>query len=169
MVYLHFIYTRTVTSIKWRVVTEGHRQYRININVSICLFIPSMICLFIHPSIHVCWTLIDFSALTHEVIASNWHLLFACRLFLVYPKAIIRSTIVIVNNLYCIPTYTLWMILLLPLRWFNRKLYYKIEGKFFHWLLTVVTMWSWSAGYDGKAQLIIYQPIRTYRLVYRIK
>lgn len=40
------------------------------------------------------------------------------------------------------------MVLLMPLKWFNQKLYYKIEGKFFHWLLSVVTMWSWSAGYD---------------------
>lgn len=77
-------------------------------------------------------------------------LLFHFRLFIVYPKAIIRTAIVILNNLYCIPTYTLWMILLLPLKWFNQKLYYKIEGKFFHWLLSVVCMWSWSAGYDGE-------------------
>lgn len=77
---------------------------------------------------------------------------FVCsfRLFVVYPKAIVRIAIVIVNNIYCIPTYTLWMLLLLPLKRFNQKLYYKIEGKFFHWLLSVVAMWSWSAGYDGK-------------------
>lgn len=74
--------------------------------------------------------------------------LFHCRLFIVYPKAIVRIAIVILNNLYCIPTYTIWMVLLMPLKWFNQKLYYKIEGKFFHWLLSIVTMWSWSAGYD---------------------
>ncbi|XP_055306479.1 acyl-CoA:lysophosphatidylglycerol acyltransferase 1-like isoform X2 [Sitodiplosis mosellana] len=70
------------------------------------------------------------------------------KLFIVYPKAIVRIAIVIVNNIYCIPTYTLWMLMLLPLKRFNQKLYYKIEGKFFHWLLSVVAMWSWSAGYD---------------------
>lgn len=72
------------------------------------------------------------------------------RLFIVYPKAIVRIAIVILNNIYCIPTYTIWMMLLLPLKWFNQKLYYKIEGKIFHWLLSVVAMWSWTAGYDGK-------------------
>lgn len=56
----------------------------------------------------------------------------------------------IVNNIYCIPTYLIWMFLLLPLRKLHPETYYWIEGKLFHWLLANVAMWSYSAGYDSK-------------------
>ncbi|XP_037038435.1 acyl-CoA:lysophosphatidylglycerol acyltransferase 1-like isoform X2 [Bradysia coprophila] len=68
--------------------------------------------------------------------------------FITYPKALFRTTIVIINNIYCIPTYVLWMTLLLPVKSYKPDLYYRIEGLFFHWLLSVVAMWSWTAGYD---------------------
>jgi lysophosphatidylglycerol acyltransferase 1 len=41
------------------------------------------------------------------------------------------------------------MVLLSPLQKFNPDVYWRIEGYFFHWLLAMVSMWSWSAGYDG--------------------
>ena len=53
------------------------------------------------------------------------------------------------NNVYCIPTYVIWMGLLIPLKRINPDYYYKIEGIFFHWLLAIVSMWSYSAGYDS--------------------
>lgn len=89
-----------------------------------------------------------------------------------YPRAFVRSVFIIVNNLYAIPTYVIWMVLLLPLKKYHPDGYYKIEGLFFHWLLAgkkkissinsvsvfnfnfflllfkVVSFWSWSAGYD---------------------
>ncbi|XP_054261392.1 acyl-CoA:lysophosphatidylglycerol acyltransferase 1-like isoform X3 [Macrosteles quadrilineatus] len=63
-------------------------------------------------------------------------------------KVIFRTVFVLLNNIYCIPTYAVWMLVLLPLKRYNPELYWKIEGTFFHWLLAMVSMWSWSAGYD---------------------
>lgn len=57
----------------------------------------------------------------------------------------------IVNNIYCIPTYLIWMFLLLPLRKLHPNTYYWIEGKLFHWLLANVAMWSYTAGYHSKS------------------
>lgn len=65
-----------------------------------------------------------------------------------YPRALFRTVFVIVNNIYCVPTYLVWMFLLLPLKKINESCYYKIEGILFHWLLANVSMWSSSAGYD---------------------
>lgn len=65
-----------------------------------------------------------------------------------YPRAIFRTVFVIVNNIYCVPTYLIWMFLLLPLKKIHENYYYRIEGVLFHWLLANVTMWSTTAGYD---------------------
>lgn len=65
-----------------------------------------------------------------------------------YPTALGRIIIIIMNNIYCIPTYVIWMIILTPLKCINSKAYYKIEGLFFHWLLAIVALWSYTAGYD---------------------
>lgn len=65
-----------------------------------------------------------------------------------YPRALFRTVFVIVNNIYCVPTYLIWMLLLLPLKKIHESYYYKIEGVLFHWLLANVTMWSYTAGYD---------------------
>ncbi|KAL3266667.1 hypothetical protein HHI36_010829 [Cryptolaemus montrouzieri] len=65
------------------------------------------------------------------------------------PKGILRLCFILLNNVYCIGTYTIWMILLYPLRKLGyQDVYYKIEGKLFHWMLAMVAMWSWSAGYE---------------------
>ncbi|PSN37462.1 Acyl-CoA:lysophosphatidylglycerol acyltransferase 1 [Blattella germanica] len=63
-------------------------------------------------------------------------------------KCFLRTVFVIVNNVYCIPTYVVWMVMIFPLKRYHPDLYWKIEGHFFHWLLAMVSMWSWSAGYD---------------------
>ena len=86
-------------------------------------------------------------------IHSRYFNRFSSSLFISYPKAIIRIAIVIVNNIYCIPTYVIWMTLLLPIKRCHPDLYYRVEGLFFHWLLSVVAMWSWTAGYDSKSSL----------------
>lgn len=65
-----------------------------------------------------------------------------------YPRALFRTVFVIVNNIYCVPTYLIWMFLLLPLKKIHEAYYYRIEGVLFHWLLANVTMWSYTAGYD---------------------
>lgn len=41
--------------------------------------------------------------------------------------------------------------MLLPFRKLYPSLYWKMEGLFFNWLLAMVTMWSWTAGYDRKS------------------
>ncbi|XP_058446807.1 acyl-CoA:lysophosphatidylglycerol acyltransferase 1-like [Malaya genurostris] len=65
-----------------------------------------------------------------------------------YPRALFRTVFVLVNNIYCVPTYLIWMLLLLPLKKIHENYYFRIEGILFHWLLANVTMWSSSAGYD---------------------
>ncbi|XP_014475232.1 PREDICTED: acyl-CoA:lysophosphatidylglycerol acyltransferase 1-like isoform X2 [Dinoponera quadriceps] len=40
------------------------------------------------------------------------------------------------------------MMLLFPVKVYQPQVYWRIEGLFFHWLLAMVSMWSWSAGYD---------------------
>lgn len=67
---------------------------------------------------------------------------------IVFCKVILRIVFVILNNIYCIPTYCIWMLIFAPLKRYHPDLYWKIEGTFFHWLLAMVSMWSWSAGYD---------------------
>jgi hypothetical protein len=42
------------------------------------------------------------------------------------------------------------MVTIFPLKRYRPDWYWKIEGHFFHWLLAMVSMWSWSAGYDSK-------------------
>ncbi|KAH0949499.1 hypothetical protein HN011_006645 [Eciton burchellii] len=63
-------------------------------------------------------------------------------------KCVTRTVFVIVNNVYCIPTYVMWMMLLFPVKVYQPQVYWRIEGLFFHWLLAMVSMWTWSAGYD---------------------
>ncbi|XP_070527070.1 acyl-CoA:lysophosphatidylglycerol acyltransferase 1 isoform X2 [Cardiocondyla obscurior] len=40
------------------------------------------------------------------------------------------------------------MMLLFPVKIYQPQVYWRIEGLFFHWLLAMVSMWTWSAGYD---------------------
>lgn len=91
------------------------------------------------------WVLNMFSnkctCLTHTIARfRHWYII---------PKAIFRLCFILLNNAYCIPTYVVWMVLLSPIRKLNPDAFWKIEGYFFHWLLAMVSMWSWSAGYDG--------------------
>lgn len=45
--------------------------------------------------------------------------------------------------------------MLYPVKRCHPELYWRIEGLFFHWLLAMVAMWSWSAGYDSKYLIFI--------------
>jgi len=65
-----------------------------------------------------------------------------------YIKGFVRFWLIIINNLYCIPTHCLWILTLWPLQWFSPKTYLTIEGYGFQWLLSMVSTWSWSAGYE---------------------
>lgn len=68
--------------------------------------------------------------------------------FVKYPVALLRSAIIIINNIYCIPTYVIWMTCLWPFKIVYPGFYSKVEGILFSWLLAVVAMWSYTAGYD---------------------
>ncbi|XP_043235727.1 acyl-CoA:lysophosphatidylglycerol acyltransferase 1-like isoform X2 [Amphibalanus amphitrite] len=65
-----------------------------------------------------------------------------------YGKCALRLLLFLLNNLYCIPSYTVWMFLLRPLLWVAPELYWRIEGVLFRWLLHMVAMLSYTAGYD---------------------
>lgn len=43
-----------------------------------------------------------------------------------YIRAIIRIVFIIANNIYCLPTYLVWMTMLWPLKHINSKMYYKV-------------------------------------------
>ncbi|XP_074032259.1 acyl-CoA:lysophosphatidylglycerol acyltransferase 1 [Leptinotarsa decemlineata] len=64
------------------------------------------------------------------------------------PKGLFRLCFILMNHLYCIPTYVMWMILLLPLKKLFPDVYWRIESYMFHWLLAMVSLWSHSAGYE---------------------
>lgn len=64
--------------------------------------------------------------------------------------SILRIIFVLVNNLYCIPTYVVWCCIFHPVYYINPDLYWYYEGVFFDWLLTMVAFWSYSAGYRSE-------------------
>ena len=47
------------------------------------------------------------------------------------------------------------MMLLFPVKVYQPQIYWQIEGLFFHWLLAMVSMWTWSAGYDSEYIFIV--------------
>lgn len=67
-----------------------------------------------------------------------------------YPYCALRIVIVILMNIYCLPTYVIWMTTLWPLKYVNPDWFFYIEGIFFDWLCSVVATWPWSAGYESK-------------------
>lgn len=65
-------------------------------------------------------------------------------------RGILRVIWVLANNLYCFPTHALWMLTLYPLQKCKPNIYWKIEGIIYHWMISMVGCWSWTAGYNGK-------------------
>ncbi|XP_013196604.2 acyl-CoA:lysophosphatidylglycerol acyltransferase 1 isoform X2 [Amyelois transitella] len=68
--------------------------------------------------------------------------------FLQYVRIVARTTFTIVNNLYCVPAYVVWMMMLRLVRPLYAPIYWKIEGLMYHWLLAMVSLWAWTAGYE---------------------
>ncbi|UYV82980.1 LPGAT1 [Cordylochernes scorpioides] len=63
-------------------------------------------------------------------------------------RCILKLVFVILNNIYCIPTYLVWnWVFFLPLRLLQLPLYHKLEGVLFKWLLCMVSAWSWGSKY----------------------
>ena len=64
-------------------------------------------------------------------------------------KAIIRTLLILLNNLYCIPTYLMWRVILSPLLHLSPRFYYIIVDTIFKWQSELVAFWAWTAGYTG--------------------
>ncbi|XP_050299499.1 acyl-CoA:lysophosphatidylglycerol acyltransferase 1-like [Anthonomus grandis grandis] len=64
-----------------------------------------------------------------------------------FALGLFRVSFILLNNLYCIPTYVVWMLLLWPLRKIAPSFYWNLEGYLFQWLLAMVSLWCESAGY----------------------
>uniref|UniRef100_A0A8C4QRJ8 Lysophosphatidylglycerol acyltransferase 1 n=1 Tax=Eptatretus burgeri TaxID=7764 RepID=A0A8C4QRJ8_EPTBU len=62
-------------------------------------------------------------------------------------RAALRFAFIVLNNAITIPSYLLYLVLLLPLLLFAPDLFWVIEGVMFRWLLALVASWGWSAGY----------------------
>ncbi|CAB3240774.1 unnamed protein product [Arctia plantaginis] len=71
-----------------------------------------------------------------------------------YVRIVARTTFAVVNNLYCVPAYVVWMMALRMVKPICKSLYWKLEGLMYHWLLAMVSMWSWTAGYESKSVLL---------------
>ncbi|GFQ99249.1 acyl-CoA:lysophosphatidylglycerol acyltransferase 1 [Trichonephila clavata] len=66
------------------------------------------------------------------------------RQFLHLTKSVLNVSAVVITNLYCIPTYLLWMwVILLPFRILNHPGYWYLESIMYKWLLNIVATWSW--------------------------
>ncbi|CAL4124437.1 unnamed protein product, partial [Meganyctiphanes norvegica] len=61
--------------------------------------------------------------------------------------AVVRFVSIILNMLYCIPVYVLWLFMLQPLKWMSEQIFWTVEGYLFRMELAMVTWWSHSAGY----------------------
>lgn len=85
-------------------------------------------------------------------------------------KAIFRTMCIIANNLYAIPAYLVWMTVLLPLRYSKPRIYWFIEGHLFHWMLKMVSNWSWTAGYAGttNSYKVTYNFVVVIRYIYSL-
>lgn len=62
---------------------------------------------------------------------------------------ILRLLFIIASNLYCIPAYFAWMLVILPFRALIPRLYDAIEGTLFSWLLMIVSSWIWLGNVTG--------------------
>lgn len=67
-----------------------------------------------------------------------------------YVRIVARTAFAVINNLYSVPAYVVWMMALRLVRPVYAPLYWTIEGLMYHWLLAMVSMWSWTAGYESK-------------------
>jgi len=61
---------------------------------------------------------------------------------------IFRLFWVIVNNIYAIPAYFVWILLFSPLLLVSPSTYWHIEDVLFGWLLSMVACWNYTAGYE---------------------
>ena len=70
-------------------------------------------------------------------------------------RAVIRAIWILANNLFAVPTYLMWMLLLRPMLCHPRlaPLYWRIDGAMYRWMLIQVSYWSWLAGYTSESSV----------------
>lgn len=59
-----------------------------------------------------------------------------------------RTVWVLLCNIVCIPSYVAWMTLFLPVYLSSPLIYWQLEEVMFSWMLSIVSCWTWSAGYN---------------------
>ena len=64
-------------------------------------------------------------------------------------RCVLRTILIVINNIYAIGAYLWWTNVLRPLRWIRADCYYAIEGTMYKWLQENVAYWLWTAGYTG--------------------
>lgn len=75
-------------------------------------------------------------------------------------KAVVRFVFMFVNNCVAIPSYCLYLLLLQPLRVWDRSAFWHLEGVMFKWLLAMVSSWGWVAGYTGELFLSLHMKVK---------
>eukprot|EP00092_Neocalanus_flemingeri_P037822 GFUD01041172.1.p1 GENE.GFUD01041172.1~~GFUD01041172.1.p1 ORF type:complete len:356 (-),score=125.25 GFUD01041172.1:322-1389(-) len=60
----------------------------------------------------------------------------------------LRTIWVLLCNMVCIPCYLAWLALVSPTYLASPWLYNELEQVFFSWMLSIVSCWCWSAGYQ---------------------
>lgn len=63
-------------------------------------------------------------------------------------KYIARTIWILVNNLYCIPVYMVYITLLCPVYFVSPRLFNQVEQVLFSWLLAMVACWTSTAGFQ---------------------
>ena len=65
-------------------------------------------------------------------------------------KMAVRAVLVILNNVYAVVPYFIWMAMLLPLKVVMPTVFWYIEGVLFECMIGMVGNFVWSAGYTGQ-------------------
>jgi len=63
-------------------------------------------------------------------------------------SALMRVLWVLLNNFYCIPVHTLLIVLASPLTLVSKPLFYRFEETLFTWILSMVSCWCYSVGFQ---------------------
>ncbi|KAG8504420.1 LOW QUALITY PROTEIN: Acyl-CoA:lysophosphatidylglycerol acyltransferase 1, partial [Galemys pyrenaicus] len=71
----------------------------------------------------------------------------AARLAWTVLRALLRFAFMVANNLVAISSYVCYVLLLQPLRLLQPRLFWRLEGLMYKWLLGMVASWGWCAGY----------------------
>jgi len=78
----------------------------------------------------------------------------------------LRIVWVALNNLYCIPVHALILVLSYPIFLISPPTFYKLEKTLFTWLLSMVSCWSYTAGYQISESGHLLDPCLKEKILY---